>query len=86
MAGEQVAMGANLTHGGATFRVWAPTAREVFVRGSFNMSFCCFEIDDEFKPCRLHHWKIGRFRALEDLSRVHTRLVGLLPEPSRLGG
>jgi 1,4-alpha-glucan branching enzyme len=29
-------MGANLVGGGATFRVWAPNATSVFVRGSFN--------------------------------------------------
>jgi 1,4-alpha-glucan branching enzyme len=29
-------MGANLTHGGATFRIWAPNARTVHVKGSFN--------------------------------------------------
>jgi 1,4-alpha-glucan branching enzyme len=29
-------MGANLVDGGATFRVWAPNAASIFVRGSFN--------------------------------------------------
>src|SRR2546427_330228 len=29
-------MGANLTKWGATFRVWAPSAKSVTVRGSFN--------------------------------------------------
>src|SRR5688572_3233517 len=29
-------MGANLIDGGATFRVWAPRAKQVFVRGDFN--------------------------------------------------
>ena len=29
-------MGANLTEGGATFRVWAPAARAVSLGGSFN--------------------------------------------------
>jgi len=29
-------MGANLTNGGATFRVWAPRAKEVYIRGDFN--------------------------------------------------
>ena len=29
-------MGANLVAGGATFRVWAPRAREVYIRGDFN--------------------------------------------------
>src|SRR4030095_6756705 len=29
-------MGANLVDGGATFRVWAPNATSIFVRGSFN--------------------------------------------------
>lgn len=29
-------MGANLTNGGATFRVWAPNARQVSLLGSFN--------------------------------------------------
>lgn len=36
MAGDHVPMGANLTHGGATFRIWAPNASELAVRGSFN--------------------------------------------------
>lgn len=36
MAGEQAPMGANLTHGGATFRIWAPSATRVTLRGSFN--------------------------------------------------
>jgi 1,4-alpha-glucan branching enzyme len=30
------AMGANLTEGGATFRVWDPAATLVTVRGDFN--------------------------------------------------
>lgn len=29
-------MGANLTANGATFRVWAPRAREVYICGDFN--------------------------------------------------
>ena len=36
MAGEQARMGANLTHGGATFRLWAPAASAVSVHGSFS--------------------------------------------------
>ncbi|WP_085032758.1 hypothetical protein [Ensifer aridi] len=30
------ALGANLREGGATFRIWAPAARSVSVRGNFN--------------------------------------------------
>ena len=33
---DNAPMGANLTEWGATFRVWAPTANSVTVRGSFN--------------------------------------------------
>ena len=33
---SSTAMGANLVGGGATFRVWAPNATAVHVRGSFN--------------------------------------------------
>jgi 1,4-alpha-glucan branching enzyme len=33
---ERARMGANLTEGGATFRVWAPKAQSVSVRGTFN--------------------------------------------------
>ena len=29
-------MGANLIDGGATFRVWAPRARQVYILGDFN--------------------------------------------------
>ena len=29
-------MGATLVAGGATFRVWAPRANEVYIRGDFN--------------------------------------------------
>ena len=29
-------MGGNLVPGGATFRLWAPRATEVYVRGDFN--------------------------------------------------
>jgi 1,4-alpha-glucan branching enzyme len=36
MASVVAPMGANLTHGGATFRLWAPSALAVSVRGSFN--------------------------------------------------
>jgi 1,4-alpha-glucan branching enzyme len=36
MDGESAPMGANLTHGGATFRIWAPTAQHVAVAGTFN--------------------------------------------------
>jgi 1,4-alpha-glucan branching enzyme len=38
MAGDSssVRMGANLTAAGATFRVWAPTAKTVSIRGTFN--------------------------------------------------
>ncbi|MBN9519755.1 alpha amylase C-terminal domain-containing protein [bacterium] len=36
MAGETAPMGANLTASGATFRLWAPAARSVSVRGDFN--------------------------------------------------
>lgn len=36
MAGENAPMGANLMHGGATFRIWAPAAQAVTVRGNFN--------------------------------------------------
>jgi len=36
MAGERTSMGANLTADGATFRVWAPLADAVSVRGAFN--------------------------------------------------
>src|SRR4051812_15415830 len=33
---EHAPMGANLTDDGATFRLWAPAAQSVSVRGSFN--------------------------------------------------
>jgi 1,4-alpha-glucan branching enzyme len=36
MADQPTPMGANLTHGGATFRLWAPSAETVAVRGNFN--------------------------------------------------
>lgn len=36
MSGEHAPMGANLTNGGATFRIWAPNASRVTVLGSFN--------------------------------------------------
>ncbi len=33
---SQTPLGANLVGGGATFRVWAPRAKAVFVSGDFN--------------------------------------------------
>ena len=36
MAGENVLMGSNLTPDGATFRMWAPAAYSVTVRGNFS--------------------------------------------------
>ena len=36
MAGEAAPMGGNLTETGATFRIWAPAATTVILRGSFN--------------------------------------------------
>jgi 1,4-alpha-glucan branching enzyme len=36
MAAEHAPMGANLTNGGATFRIWAPNASRVTVLGTFN--------------------------------------------------
>src|SRR5262249_48664303 len=43
-------MGANLVAGGATFRVWAPNATAVHVRGSFN----AFNIREEASLVRGH--------------------------------
>ena len=33
------------------------------------------QIDDEFKPCRLHYRKVGRFRALEDVPGIDAALT-----------
>ena len=50
-------------------------ASEKSLWNSQPLSFRCYEIDNQFKPCGLHHWKISGLGTLEDLSRVHTGLM-----------
>ena len=66
-------MGANLIAGGATFRVWAPHARSVYVLGDFNNhrrnDACLLTRDD------LGHWR-GFILGVRDRQRYIFYVVG----------